>query len=135
MLRERADMEGRTVLVVEDDAAIRGLLRTLLEEDGHRVEVARTGHQAMELAARGRPGAVVMDLGLPGLDGAAVAVGLRCQYRGLPIIVVSAFGEAVVAQTARDCEAVAYFTKPFENEALLGAVRQALASAGTEAAA
>jgi DNA-binding response OmpR family regulator len=125
----------QTVLVVEDDAAIGTLLRVLLEGDGLRVDVARTGHQAMELAAEREPVVTIVDIGLPGLNGATVAVGLRCRYRRLPIIVVSALPEPAVAQTARECEATAYFTKPFETEALLAAVRRAASRQGAEAAA
>ena len=108
----------RRVLVIEDDEAIALLIQTILQEAGLMVDTARTGHEALELAAATTPDLVVLDLGLPGLYGTSVAVALRQAYRKLPIIVVSALPDRTVAEDAWGIQAQGYLTKPFEPDAL-----------------
>ena len=114
------------VLVVEDDLDIAGVLRRSLDKEGYDVRVAGDGEAALDQAAVFEPDAVVLDLGLPKLDGVEVCRRLR-----------SAGGDAhVVAVTARDGEADAvlaleagaddYVTKPFGMDELLARLRAAL---------
>ena len=117
------------VLVVEDNQALATMLRALLEQEGFAVDVARTGHQALELAAQRAPAAAIVDIGLPGLTGTSVATALRCGRRNLPLIVLSALPPRTVAEAARACGAVACFTKPFETEGLIEALHAAVRGA------
>ena len=98
----------------------------LTEDEDIVVKMARSGHEAMELAARLERNLVVLDLGLPGLYGTSVGMALRQTYRKLPIIVVSALPDHTVAEDAWAIHAQGYLTKPFEPEALHELVRSHL---------
>lgn len=115
------------VLVVDDDPDVRGMIAWALEEEGLQVSIAADGRQALARFAAARPSLVVLDLGLPGVDGQGVADGLRHAYgNGVPIVVVSADGHA--AAKARRAGAHAYLHKPFEIAELVGIVRRLLAA-------
>ena len=79
----------RTMLIVDDDEAILHTMDVNLRARGHRVELATTGSQALALAARHHPDAVVLDLGLPDMDGIEVIRGLR-GWTAVPIIILEA---------------------------------------------
>ncbi|HEV7759243.1 MAG TPA: response regulator, partial [Acidimicrobiales bacterium] len=85
------DGAGGRVLVVDDEAALRRALATNLRARGYVVDLAGTGEEALQSAARHRPDVVVLDLGLPGISGVEVIGGLRGWTR-VPIIVLSARG-------------------------------------------
>ncbi len=118
---------GAPILVVEDDANVLQTIRWALEDDGLLVETAGTGRQALVQAAHHRPALVVLDMGLPLIDGDGVAVGLRALQNGnseIPVLVVTADGHA--AAKAQRIGAVGFLSKPFEIEHLLTAVWDAL---------
>jgi two-component system, OmpR family, KDP operon response regulator KdpE len=83
------------VLVVDDELPMRRTLDIGLRASGYDVELAATGEEALELATRRQPDAVILDLGLPGVDGIRVAQGLR-GWSTVPIIVLSARGAEAV---------------------------------------
>ncbi len=113
------------ILVVDDDPGLREIICEALEDDGLPVAVAADGMQALELAAQRRPELVVLDWGLPIVDGDVVASQLR-QAHGdhLPILVITADGRA--AEKARRARAFAYLHKPFDVNTLVSTVRRAL---------
>lgn len=114
------------ILVVDDDPGLREIIREALEDEGLVVEAACDGMQALELAARHRPTLVVLDWGLPVLDGGAVAARLREVHGdGLRILVVTADGRA--AEKARRVRAVGYLDKPFNINRLVSTVWRSLA--------
>jgi len=114
------------VLLVEDDATLRETLRWALEDEGLPVVEAIDGLDALEWAAGDRPSLVILDMGLPGLDGIGVAHALRTRYGlGLPILVVTADGRA--NEKARQVGAYAYLHKPFDIDRFVERVRQGLA--------
>ena len=111
-----------SILVVEDDPAVRRLITTALAMHGYRVEYAATGEAAILDAASHGPDLVLLDLGLPDVDGVAVIEKLR-SWSSVPIIVISArVGEADKVK-ALDTGADDYLTKPFSVEELLARVR------------
>ncbi|MEK6326104.1 MAG: response regulator [Actinomycetota bacterium] len=113
------------VLVVDDDRGLRRALRINLGAHGYEVTMAEDGHSALAAASRLPPDVVVLDLGLPDLDGVEVIEGLRGWTRA-PIIVLSARtgqGDKVVAL---DAGADDYVTKPFGMDELLARLRAAL---------
>lgn len=117
----------RVIMVVEDDEAIARLIHEVISEiPNARVEMCRTGHEALARAPEIQPDLVLLDLGLPGLYGTSVAVALRRTNRQLPIIVISALPGHTVAEDAWTIQAQAYLTKPFEPQALHDLVRQHL---------
>jgi two-component system, OmpR family, KDP operon response regulator KdpE len=113
------------VLVVEDELPMRRTLDIGLRARGYEVDLAATGEEALELARRHHPDVVILDLGLPGIDGIQVAHGLR-SWSTVPIIVLSARGAEAVKVAALDAGADDYVTKPFGMDELLARIRAAL---------
>ena len=113
------------VLVVDDELPMRRTLDIGLRASGYDVELAATGEEALELAGRREPDAVILDLGLPGVDGIHVAQGLR-GWSAVPIIVLSARGAEAVKVAALDAGADDYVTKPFGMDELLARLRAAV---------
>ena len=110
------------VLVVDDEPQILRGLRTNLVARGYVVDTAPDGEAALDLAARHRPDVVIVDLGLPGIDGVDVIRGLRT-WTAVPIIVLSAREQESEKVDALDAGADDYVTKPFGMGELLARVR------------
>jgi two-component system KDP operon response regulator KdpE len=121
------------VLVVDDEPQILRALRTNLVARGYEVDLAPTGEAALDLAARHHPDVVILDLGLPGIDGLAVVEGLR-GWSSVPIIVLSVRDAETDKIAALDAGADDYVTKPFAMGELLARLRAATrrAAAGVE---
>lgn len=113
-----------TILVVDDEVAIRRLLRNTLEQAGHIVVEARDGREALARAAADHPDAVLLDLGLPDRDGLSLIPLLRGERR--VILVVSAREATDEKVAALDLGADDYVTKPFDSDELLARLRVAL---------
>jgi two-component system KDP operon response regulator KdpE len=113
------------VLVVDDEPQIRRTLELNLAVRGYLVELAATGEAALELAARRHPDLVILDLGLPGVDGIEVVQSLR-GWSNVPILVLSARGTERAKVAALDAGADDYVTKPFGMDELVARVRAAL---------
>ncbi|MCU1370077.1 MAG: kdpE3 [Ilumatobacteraceae bacterium] len=112
------------VLVVDDEPQIRRALRTNLAARGYEVDLAESGEQALDLAATSHPDVVILDLGLPGIDGIAVVEGLR-GWTKVPIIVLSVRDAEADKIAALDAGADDYVTKPFSMGELLARLRAA----------
>jgi two-component system KDP operon response regulator KdpE len=123
---------GARVLVVEDEPAILRALRTNLTGNGFQVETARTGAAAMEAFRHHQPDLILLDLGLPDMDGAEVIRDVR-GVSATPIIVLSVRGAERDKVAALDLGADDYLTKPFGVQELLARVRVALRHAARPA--
>jgi two-component system KDP operon response regulator KdpE len=110
------------ILVIDDEPQILRGLRTNLVARGYDVDTAADGETALDLAARDRPDVVIVDLGLPGIDGIEVIRGLR-SWTAVPIIVLSAREQESEKVAALDAGADDYVTKPFGMGELLARVR------------
>ena len=116
----------RDILVVEDDPSIRTFVRDALEEAGYAVREAPDGAAALDALHREQPLALVLDLGLPYVDGTAVARASRTLYDGdVPIVVMSARPDADL--DAREVGASGLLRKPFLLEELESVLGRALA--------
>ena len=113
------------ILVVDDDPGILKAVRTNLARHGYRVETAAAGRDALESHARLRPDLILLDLGLPDIDGTEVIRSVREESR-TPIVVLSVRGGERDKVAALDLGADDYLTKPFGVEELLARVRVAL---------
>jgi two-component system KDP operon response regulator KdpE len=113
------------VLAIEDEPPMLRALGTNLRARGYEVDLAPTGEAALELAARNRPDAVILDLGLPGISGLEVINGLR-GWTDTPIIILSARDAQSDKVAALDAGADDYVTKPFGMEELFARLRAAL---------
>jgi len=112
------------VLVVDDEIQIRRLLRVCLESNGYRVRDASTGQDALAQAAQNPPDIVVLDLGLPDMDGITVIKRLR-EWSRVPILVLSVRDREEDKVAALDHGADDYITKPFSSAELLARLRVA----------
>lgn len=110
------------ILVVEDDAAIRNLITTTLKTHDYKYIAATTGEEAIMEAASRNPDIVLLDLGLPDIDGIELIKRIRT-WSNMPIIVISARSEDADKIEALDSGADDYLTKPFSVEELLVRIR------------
>lgn len=122
-----------TVLIIEDERQIRRFVRAALETAGYRVLEADTGKQGLSEIFTHKPDLVILDLGLPDMDGIEVVQQLR-EWASVPIVVLSARLDEHNKVTALDLGADDYLTKPFSTGELLARLRVALRhkTAGTE---
>jgi len=121
------------VLVIEDETPIRRFLRASLTEEGYRVEEATSGEEGIKKAAAQPPDFVILDLGLPGLDGQDVLRRLR-DWLTAPIIILSARDQEKQKVEALDAGADDYLTKPFGLAELRARIGALLRRAGGPAA-
>ena len=118
-------MEVNHILVVEDDPAVRNLIVAALEAHGLRHMAVETAHAAIAAASSQAPSIVLLDLGLPDMDGVKVVESVRT-WSGMPIIVVSARSEDADKIRALDAGADDYLVKPFALEELHARIRALL---------
>lgn len=118
-------MNKPLILIVEDDHAVRNLISTTLETQNYKFHVATTGQQAVLEAASHNPDIILLDLGLPDIDGVEVIEKIR-SWSTTPIIVISARSEDRDKIDALDAGADDYLTKPFSVEELLARLRVTL---------
>jgi CheY-like chemotaxis protein len=111
--------KGMTVLIIEDDAAMRQLLRDVLERAGHRVIERADGTDLPEIAEHEAFDAVVLDKEMPGASGLDLLSYLRRRLPAVPVIFVTAFGGPAVAEEAARRGAFSYLEKPFRVSAVL----------------
>lgn len=121
------------VLVVEDEAAIADVLRLYLTRDGFQVVVEHTGPAGLEAVRRLRPAAIVLDVGLPGMDGTEVCRRLRSDGDWTPILFCTARDDEVDRILGLEMGADDYITKPFSPREVVARVRVALRHAGPAA--
>lgn len=117
-------MRRQQVLIVEDNADQADTLRVLLGLLGHHLEIAPDGRAAIEMARRRRPDVVLLDIGLPGLDGFEVARQLKCEHgSAVRIIAVSAYGGENDRRQSLEAGCELHLVKPADPrfiESLLG---------------
>jgi two-component system KDP operon response regulator KdpE len=111
--------------LVEDEAPMRKFLRTYLQGSGYQVQEAANGREALFLAAQKVPSLVILDLGLPDIDGQEVLRQLR-EWLQAPIIILSVRDQDAQKVAALDSGADDYLTKPFSTSELLARIRVAL---------
>jgi two-component system KDP operon response regulator KdpE len=113
------------ILVIDDELQIQRAIRTILTEKGFKVTTASRGEEGLALAATNEPDIVILDLGLPDMDGVEVCTRLR-EWTQCPIIILSVRDSERDKVAALDKGADDYLTKPFGIEELLARVRVAL---------
>ena len=113
------------ILVVEDEKSIAHFISTVLNNNGYEAMRARTGQEALSMVSSHCPDLIILDLGLPDMDGMDLLKNIR-SWSGLPVVVVSARGHERDKVAALDAGADDYLTKPFGTAELLARVRTAI---------
>jgi two-component system cell cycle response regulator DivK len=118
------DVQWKTILIAEDSDDLRGMLKHMLEANGYIVLEAITGREAVEVAIIERPGLVLMDLGLPGIDGLSAVTEIRghIPVSEMPILIVSAYDRLEYRTEAVSAGCSGYITKPVDPGALLSTI-------------
>lgn len=118
-------MNSLRILVIDDEAAIRRLLKIVLEADRHTFLEASSGQEGLVVAATNRPDLIVLDLGLPDLDGLAVLKRLR-EWSTVPVIVLTVRDSETDKVALLDAGADDYLTKPFSTSEFQARIRVAI---------
>jgi two-component system response regulator MprA len=119
-------MAEAAILVVDDDAPIRRMLDRTLSAEGYAVETAADGGAALAAVERSAPDLVVLDVGMPGVDGLAVSRRLRSKGLSVPVLLLTARDSVPDRVAGLDAGADDYLVKPFATEELLARVRALL---------
>lgn len=120
-----APIHPATILVIDDEVQMRRLLRRVLEQEGHRVLLVDTGKEGLAHAGTDRPDVIVLDLGLPDVDGLEVLKELR-SWSSVPVLILSVREAEETIVNALDSGADDYLTKPFRTGELLARIRALL---------
>ena len=128
------EMLGPTVLIVEDDPELRGVLGRGLREEGFDVEAVATGHQALERVEHVAPDVLVIDIGLPDTDGRDLCQALRARGIQTPVLFLTAHDLLVDRIAGFDAGGDDYLAKPFALVELIARLQALVRRGGTEAA-
>src|SRR5919108_2206939 len=118
-------MAQRTILVADDDASIRSLLKQLLADEGYAVLEAATGSEVVEQVKDSGPDLVIMDLRMPELDGIEALQKVKTSSPRTSVLIMTAFGTSNAAIKAMELGAFEYITKPFELDKISYTVKRA----------
>lgn len=117
---------GKKILVVDDSATIREMIKGLLEKIGYEIEMASDGFEALEKVKKAQPDLIVLDVNMPKMDGFRVCRLLKFDrnFRNIPIIMLTARDEEDNIKIGIKTGADLYLTKPIEPEKLIEAVNK-----------
>src|SRR3569832_1174337 len=121
-----SDSFRASVLVVDDEAAIRDSLHMILEYEGYRVEEAGNGSQALSKVAERAPDAVVLDIKMPEMDGLELLKALRERGYDMSVLMISGHADIATALEATRRGAFDFFEKPLQRERVLLSLRNAI---------
>src|SRR5271156_1496401 len=124
------DVQGKTQLIaiVDDDDLMRGALRGLLKAVGLPARAFASAEEFLESGEQHRTACLIADISMPGMSGLELQAKLNAEHCRIPIIFITAHGDAKMRMHALRAGAVEFLAKPFDDEALLVSVRAALAS-------
>jgi len=125
-------MAARKILLVDDDAKLARVLALRLESEGYDVVTAASGEEALARLGEARPGFVLADLRMPGMDGIELLARIQQRWPGLPVALISAHGDIPDAVRATHTGAVDFLTKPVDRERLLECVLRHVGGATPE---
>lgn len=120
------DADAPSILLIEDDEGLRGAYGVVLAALGLRVEVARTGEEALRLLQESPPDAIVADLGLPGLGGPALLRRLRARAPEPVLVVLTGHDSETLQRSCREAGAGAFLVKPVTGRELHAALAEQL---------
>ena len=118
------DVEGRTILIADDEVAVATIMREMLESAGYRARIVASGLEALAVAAQIEPDLVVLDLMMPGGSGPETVAQFHERFPQTPVVLISGLSAEEIAEAAPG--ATAFLEKPFTHFELLRAVHNAL---------
>lgn len=121
-----------SILVVDDEANIRGLLEAVLSRKGYRVLLAEGGRKALELYRREKPHITILDLLMPGMNGMAVLEEIRKHDKVMPVIVLTGMKNATIEEKTRELGVVDFLEKSFSLHQLGQALTRAMQQIGVD---
>ena len=104
----------KTVLIVDDQPGIRLLLEELFKKEAFETTSAENGGEALRIIEQKAPDCVLLDMKMPGIDGIEVLRRIKEEWPGIPVIMMTAYGEMELTKQAEKLGAERYFTKPFD---------------------
>ncbi len=122
-------MRSARILIIDDDVEVAFLVTMSLEEAGHQVVVAETGHEGVTLFENGHFDVVLTDLGMPDMTGWEVAARIKALQPDVPVFVVTGWGDQLNTEDQLASGADLILTKPFDLEELLNLIGQRMAVA------
>lgn len=111
------------ILVVDDQFGIRILLNEIFQKEGYQTFTAANGVQALEIVKNEDPQLVVLDMKIPGMDGLEILKRIKVKKPEIKVIIMTAYGELDMIQEAIENGAITHFSKPFDIDDILNAVR------------
>ncbi len=122
-------MEGKNILVIDDESDLLEIMQILLQEKGYSVQVAGSAEEGIKKAKEFIPSVILLDLMMPGVDGFEVCRQLKSQTitSKIPIVALTALGEEEATKRAMKMGFAGYVVKPFDGEILLTSLQEALA--------
>jgi DNA-binding NtrC family response regulator len=125
-MKKRLRGRRQTILIVEDDREVLGLLIRILSTEGYKIMKAENAYQALRIAAQNMPDLVILDLILPDCNGIQLLNQLKAMNETIQVIILTGYGSKDVARSAMETGAFDFFTKPFDFHDLRASVREAL---------
>lgn len=116
--------QAKIVHLVDDDAAVRRSVGFMLKTSGHQVQPYESGMDLLKNATHLEEGCILLDIRMPGMDGLEVQQALLDKGVGLPIVIMTGHGDVGLAVKAMKAGAVDFIEKPFEKDALIGALEE-----------
>jgi DNA-binding NtrC family response regulator len=120
------ELDGSTVLIADDEAPIRELLRDILEQEGARTRLVGTGSEALAALAEEEPDVAILDVRMPPPDGLTVLQQMRSKGIDLPVLIITAQDSSTMTIEAMQSGAYDYLAKPFDTDEILHTVQRAL---------
>ena len=116
------------ILIVDDEPHMLRVTELSIKKGGYQIVIGRNGKEALELAAREKPGLIVMDVSMPEMDGLTALTQLKAnpETAKIPVIMLTVRGQAMARQQAEQSGAAVYLTKPFSPSQLLAEVKRML---------
>lgn len=116
--------DRRKILIVDDQFGIRVLLNEIFQKEGYKTYTAANGKQALDIADKVSPQLVILDLKIPGMDGLEILKRLKKNSPDIKVMIMTAYGELGMIQEAMINGALTHFTKPFDIDEFLKAVKK-----------
>lgn len=131
MMREPHITRESTVIVIDNDEAMRHSLEWLIRSSGHNVLTYESGKSYLDHATQaGKPDCIILDIHMPEINGLEMYGILKTQYPDVSVIFITGYPDQIMAEQARELESQGVFSKPLDTDAILNCIEKLIASSG-----